>query len=914
MKYYLLIIMLFASLLCTSQTFKGNTVSFTFNDLSRQEVMAALEAKSPYTFYYLDAWLDAEKIDGNYTNVPFETLLEGIFSQTDLNFFIRDHKVILTQYNRIHDQLAIEASSGNQQQQVQEETAPVFYAATNTDQKKFENIVRIGKEQKQMKSKYRLRGKVLNLSGEPIPNLVIQFDGAKAHAIVDSAGNYSIALAPGLHQLTTSAIGIERKSVDLLLYSDGSLNFDLAEEADLLDEVIIDANRDKNIKEVVTGVTVINVEEIKNIPLVLGERDILKVATTMPGIKTAGEGAQGYSVRGGKEDQNLILLDQGVLYNPTHFFGIFSAVNPFATGEVNIYKGSMPVEYGGRLSSVFDIGTRQGSKTEFKGEGSIGPVTSNLTLEVPLVQDKASLLVGGRGTYSNWILRSLDEPSLQKSQASFYDVVAKYSHDISEKDQLEATGYFSRDQYSITTDSLFSYQNRLMTLKWDRSFNDKNSAALTLANSHFNFNIDYDGDSNTNFKLGYVVDETELKLNVKYLHSKEHKFNYGLSGKLYRIQPGTVKPLGSQSITEEFTIPREKAVEAAVFVADQYQFNEQLSFNLGLRYSMFSSLGAAEQNTYEAGQVRNDESRTGTTSYGNNEMIKFYGGLELRSAMRYQFNDNFSVKLSYDDTYQYIHTLTNNTTASQTDTWKLSDLNIKPQQARQVSLGFYRNLAEGNVELSVEGYYKKSKNILDFKVGANLLINENVETEVLQGNGKAYGVEFLLKKKTGNLNGWLGYSYARSFVQYASEFAENEINNGDYFSSNIDKPHDLSLVTNFKLTKRFSLSANFSYQTGRPVTYPVGKYQQNGSEYVLYSNRNEFRIPDYYRLDLGLNIEGNHKIKKLAHSFWNISVYNVLGRNNPYSVFFVTENGEVKAYKSSIFSIPVPTISYNFKF
>jgi hypothetical protein len=351
-----------------------------------------------------------------------------------------------------------------------------------------------------------------------------------------------------------------------------------------------------------------------------------------------------------------------------------------------------------------------------------------------------------------------------------------------------------------------------------------------------------------------------------------------------------------------------------VFLSDEFTVSEKLLLNAGIRYSFYSALGPADQRVYQEGVPKNESSLIDTVEYGNNESIETYGGPEVRVSGRYFITESFSVKASYNNTYQYIHTLSNNTTVSPTDTWKLSDSNIKPQEANQYSLGFYKNFDDDAYELSVEGYYKKSKNILDFKVGSQLLLNETIETEVLQGDGKSYGVEFLLRKTKGKLNGWLGYSYSRSYNRLDSEFREERVNNGEYFPSNYDKPHDISMVANYKLTRRFSVSANFVYQTGRPITYPVGTYNYNGAEYVLYSDRNQFRIPDYYRLDLSINIEGNHKLNKLAHSFWNISVYNVLGRNNPYSVFFVTEGGEVKAFQSSIFSRPIPTITYNFKF
>ncbi|HET8754304.1 MAG TPA: TonB-dependent receptor, partial [Salinimicrobium sp.] len=406
----------------------------------------------------------------------------------------------------------------------------------------------------------------------------------------------------------------------------------------------------------------------------------------------------------------------------------------------------------------------------------------------------------------------------------------------------------------------------------------------------------------------------EVKLNMDSQVNQAHDLNYGVSGKLYQVNPGQIDPLGQESIIQAFELLREQGLEAGIYIADNFEISEKLLLNAGVRYSFYAALGEGTQNIYEEGQPKNETSLLETEEYGKNEFMETYGGPEIRFSARYLLMPDLSAKISYNNTFQYIHTLTSNTTMSPTDTYKLSDKNIKPQKASQYSLGLFKNFHDNMYEMSLEGYYKKSENLLDFKVGAQLFLNENIETEVLQGEGRSYGAEFMLKKTSGRLNGWLAYSYSRSFIKLDSEFNEERVNSGEYFPSNFDKPHDFSAVANYKITKRYSFSANLVYQTGRPVTYPTGRYQYNNAEYVVFSDRNKFRIPDYYRLDISFNVEGNHKIKKFAHSFWSISIYNVLGRNNPYSVFFVTDKGEIKAYKTSIFSIPVPTITYNFKF
>ncbi len=914
-----LVLMLLLSFCWTVAQDPGVKISFSFEESSVKEVLDQIEEITDYRFYYVDEWLGNKKISGNYNNVLVDTVLDQIFEATVINFYILDEsKIILTSNSIIYDTLPEGFFRDREldiEEQEDEKTSPLFYAEEKTVGETKIETVRIGKENKNNRQKqFTLSGYARNLkTGRPISEMAIVVQGKNTGTATDSNGFYSIEIPAGVNILETSALGILGSRKKVIIYNDGQLNFDLDESFEVLDEVVVQADRNRNVEAAVTGVTQIEVEKIKNIPLVLGERDILKVATTLPGITTAGEGSAGFNVRGGRTDQNLILLDNAVIYNPSHFFGIFSALNPFTTGSVNIYKGSIPSEYGGRLSSVFDISTKDGNTEKFAGEASIGPVTSNITLETPIIKDKSALLVGGRATYSDWILKSLDEESLKNSKASFYDVVAKYNHKINKNNDFNATAYYSRDEFSITSDSLYSYSNRLFSLKWDHKFSEKSTGSVLLSNSEYKFNIGFDGDTNNDFDLGYKINETEIKFKMKFLHSDAHKFDYGISSKLYVVEPGSIEPT-SESIIEPLIIPREKGLESAVFLSDSYTVNEKLLIDIGLRYSVYASLGESSQRIYEEGVPKNDGTFVDTQDFGKNEVIETYGGPELRVSARYFLAPDFSVKASFNNTNQYIHTLSNNTTVSPTDTWKLSDVNIEPQRANQFSLGLYKNIDGNNYELSLESYYKRSKNIVDYKVGAQLLLNEVIETEVLQGEGKAYGIELLLKKNEGKLNGWLGYSYSRSLIKLDSEFSEEIVNGGEYFPSNYDKPHDLSLVTNYKLTKRFSLSANFSYQTGRPVTFPIGSYIFNNAEYVFYSDRNKFRIPDYYRLDISFNMEGNHKIKKFAHSFWNFSIYNVLGRNNPYSVFFVTDNGELKAFQSSIFSVPVPTITYNFKF
>jgi hypothetical protein len=920
MKRFLFAFILLSQLSVFSQETKS-TYSFEFTNATLKTIIETIEKSTNYKFYFQEEWITDAKseISLHLKNESIDELLSQVLNQTDINYFIDKNKIILSKHNIIREKLPDDFFEKQTSETNFIDSKPVFYKDNDSlinSSKKLDKVTVIGKESKKSDKKTCILSGYLKDSktGQPLSNVVVKVQNKKISTLTNMDGFYKLEIPIGISYIETEYVSHIRVVKKVILYNDGSLNINLEEKVNLLDEVVINSKKSQNVKSAVTGVTSINIEGIKNIPLVLGERDIFKVATILPGVKQTGEGSAGFNVRGGKEDQNLILLDNGLIYNPAHFFGFFSSVNPFTTKKADIYKGSIPAEFGGRLSSVFDITSKNGNPTKFSGEGGIGPVTSNLALSTPIIKDKSSLLVGIRGTYSGWILRSLKNESLKNSQASFYDAIIKYNHKLNTNNNLESTFYYSHDAFSISSDSLYKYSNRMISLKWDHTFNNKNKGALLFTNSEYKFFIDYNGNYLKAFDFGYKINESQALLKLNHTFNEKHKFNYGISSKIYGINPGYLNPKSSESAIIPISVDKERGLESAAFFSDTFKVNQKLLIDLGLRYSTFSALGASSQRIYLENVPLSEATVTEIRAYKNNQIIKTYGGFEPRFSARYILTDNLSLKGSYDKTYQYIHLLSSNTTQSPTDTWKLSDLNVKPQAAQQFSLGLYKNIPKNDIELSLEGYYKTSSNFLDYKVAAQLLLNQNIETQLLQGKGKAYGIEFLIKKNSGKLNGWIGYTYSRTFIKLDSQFSDERVNSGNYFPANFDKPHDVSIVLNYRFTKRYSLSSNFIYQTGRPITYPIGKYTYGNAEYTLYSDRNQYRIPDYYRLDIGFNVEGTHKLKKLAHGFWNISIYNVLGRNNPYSIYFVTENGQLKAYKTSIFAIPVPTITYNFKF
>lgn len=922
--YYLFIICaLFVSKfeLVAQQT--NDVLTVSFENATLAEFLNIIEYQSDVRFYFVEEWLPKEiKITERFENQSLDEILTKVLDKTPLNFHIqKPNRVILTQRDRIYTKVP-EGFFGNKSTENPKENIPVVRNDLMIDEgwqsskrTKIETI-RIGKSTAATLSDdvYTISGTLTNKATRlPLKNSIILINDKLADKS-DTKGNYELRISRGTHLIKIVSPEVGTVTKRLIIYNHGRLDLNLEEQLQQLDAVVLRSPKSNTAQEATTK-TVIDIENAKNIPLALGERDVLKVATTLPGISTTGEGAIGYNVRGGKSDQNLILLDEAIIYNPQHFFGIFSALNPFAIGDVSIYKSGIPASYGGRLSSVFDMTTKSGDTTKVSGQGSVGPVTGNVLVEAPVSKGKSSVLLGGRAAYANWILKNLDDPDLQRSQASFFDAVGNYTHHFSKKSKLKASGYWSRDDFSITSDSLYIYGNRAFSLQWDQKFTAPHQLKVSLANSQYSFDINYENeDSNNNFELGYEVNETELKVKSRYRHSDQLKLDYGISSKLYNINPGQLQPLGANSDIVSIEVQKERALESAAHLSINYDITPKIKIEPGLRYSLFQVFGGRNIREYVTGVPRSEETVSNETLYADNDVIETYQGAETRVALRYLLSDRFSIKASYNKTFQYIHTLSNNTSVSPIDSWKLSDTHIKPQGSEQYSIGVYKSFEERGYELNLEGFYKRMDNVLDFKTGAEVLLNPFIETEVLQGKGRAYGIEFLLKKEIGKLYGWLGYTYSRSYTTFDSSFGEEQINEGQEFPSNFDKPHDFSLVTNYRFTKRFSLATNFVYQTGRPITVPVGQFNFNGIDYPVFSNRNEFRIPDYYRLDIGFNIEGNHKVKKAGHGFWTISIYNVFGRNNPYSVFFVTDNGKVKGLQSSIFSVPVPSITYNFKF
>ncbi|WP_080057680.1 TonB-dependent receptor [Spirosoma aerolatum] len=901
-----------------AQSLPEKPISGDFSNLRFDAFVERIEMQTPYRFFYNPAEVDSFLVDIRVENKPVRTILQQVFNGSRYNYAIdAQQRVYVTVDRVIRTDLPIGffrggAPSGSDTTLNAYLTQGARKVQAEPETKTYE----IGKRTNPIRpGRSTLAGFVRNVaSGEPVVGAAIYIENPRQGTVSDQFGYYSITLPRGRHDLKLRSIGMKDTRRRIILYGDGKLDIDMEDDVIALKEVVIEAEKDKNISGLQMGQERIDIKSIKQVPTALGEADLLRVIQTLPGVKTVGESSTGLNVRGGATDQNLILYNDATIYNSSHLFGFFSAFNPDMIKSAELYKSAIPSRFGGRLASVLDVQTRDGNKKKFVGSGGIGLLTGRLTLEGPIFKDKTSFIAGVRSTYSDWLLRQLQSASFQNSKASFYDLNLHVTHEANEKNTIYFTGYLSNDKFRLNSDTSYQYQNKTATLKWKHIFNNKLYSVFTGSYSGYTYHVSSDKNPVNAYDLSFGINQSQVKADFNFFPTNQHTVDFGISSTYYKLSPGNFQPKGDKSLIVPDVVPDEQGLESAIYLGDRFDISSKLSISAGLRYSFYNYLGPHAVYQYVPGVPKSENTIIDTLNYGTHKSITNYQGPEYRIALRYGLSSTASIKLSFNRTRQYIQMLSNTTVISPTDIWKLSDTHIKPQVGDQYAIGLYKNNRTNTIEMSVEAYYKTMQNRLDYRSGAELILNHHIETDVVNAEGKAYGVEFLVKKLTGKLNGWLSYTYARTLLRTADATNNEIINKGSWYPSNYDKPHDVTLVGNYKINRRFSLSLNFTYSTGRPITLPVSKYVLDGVPRLLYSERNQYRIPDYYRTDFAMNIEGNHKVKKLAHSSWTIAVYNLLGRHNPYSVYFKTEGYRINGYQLSIFGQPIPSVTYNFRF
>jgi hypothetical protein len=920
-KIYLAIqILLNLSISAFAQQNSGQLIDVDLKQATIAQVVADLQSKTGYRFYYDPLLFDSLRITVRVDQKTLQVVLSKVFENTAFRYAIsKENEVILTKGREIRT--ALPDGFFNNKKSTTAKTEVAQDTGNDPEIKKTpaatsENkIYPIGIATTTLKpGNATLSGYVRDISsGVPVSGASIYVLSLKTGIITDQFGYFSINMPRGRQTIVIKGAGMKDTRRQIMLYSNGELAVELQTEMISLKEVKVSAEKAANVRSVEMGVARLDIKSIKQVPAVFGEADVLRVILTLPGVQSVGEASTGFNVRGGSADQNLILLNDATIYNPSHFFGFFSAFDPDIIQDVQLYKSSIPEKFGGRLSSVLDITEREGNKKKFTGSAGIGLITSRLNIEGPLDSNKTSFIFGARATYADWLLKALPK-AYANSGASFYDINFNLSHQIDNKNNLYLTTYFSNDGFKLNSDTSYKYGNRNISLKWKHNFNNKLYSVITAGYDRYQYSITSTANEVNAYRFNYNISQINFKTNFNYYLNPKHTIAFGLNSSRHNINPGSNLPDGGSSAVASLIIPTEQALESALYVGDKFEVSPDFSINAGLRYSLYNYLGPHSVNYYPANEPKAINNVINTTNYGSGSFIKTYGGPEVRVSARYAVTDEFSVKAAYNTLRQYLHLLSNTTAISPTDIWKLSDPNIKPQFGEQVSFGLYKNFQSNTIETSVEVYYKHLNNYLDYRSGATLVLNPHIETDVLPTQGKAYGAEFLIKKSTGQVNGWLSYTYSRTFLRQNNPKAGPLINNGGYYPANYDKPHSINFIGNFRFSHRYSFSLNAVYSTGRPITYPIATYNYNGSERILYSQRNQYRIPDYFRTDLSINIDGNHKVHQLFHNSWTIGVYNLTGRNNAYSTYFSEQGGVINGYQLSIFAKPIPFVNYNIRF
>ena len=739
--------------------------------------------------------------------------------------------------------------------------------------------------------KVYLNGHVRDVSsGEPLTGVSVYDTKSGAYTVTDADGFYRIALPVGDGQLSLSGYSLDDMHLNLKLYDDGTLDVVMKEKVTALTGALISADAVSYHRDAKIGLERMRINIVSKIPSAFGESDIIKAVLTLPGVKSVGEASSGFNVRGGSTDQNLILFNDGTLYNPTHLFGIFSAFNPDVISEVELYKSSIPAEFGGRISSVLDVRGREGNSNKVEGSLGIGLLTSHFHLEGPLAKGRTTFIVGGRTTYSNWLLNLLPENSnYHDGTADFSDLNASVTHKVNDNNTLQAYAYWSRDGFAFSRDTTFRYSNLDFSLKWRSRLGSRLNLVAVAGYDQYNASFDNDFNEMSGYRISNYIRQEFAKATFRYTAGNAHEITFGASGVWYDLMPGSLTALHENTLVAERQLAIQRALEPALFVSDSWSVTQKLMLEGGLRVSGLAAFDPS----------------------------KFYANPELRLSGKYSFRDNLSLKVGFNTMSQYIHLISNTSSISPIDSWQLSNAQVRPQNGWQAASGLYWTVGGGQVDLSLEGYYKHTSHYLDYKSGATLLMNEKLADDLIETYGKAYGVEIMAKRTSGKLTGWVSYSYSRSMLREMFDRGVETINGGDWYNAPHDKPHEAKMVANYKFTHRYSLSANLDYSTGRPVTLPVGMYWYNNAWRLAYSERNSYRIPDYFRLDLAINIEPGHYLRQLTHMSWTIGVYNVTGRRNAYSVYYTLDEGrtnQVVGRMLSVFACQIPYINLNLKF
>jgi hypothetical protein len=740
--------------------------------------------------------------------------------------------------------------------------------------------------------------------GETLTGVNVYCSDLKTGTVTNLHGFYSLRLVPGTYLIRYSCIGYLPLEKEVHLVNNISIDINLQPKPSELSEVVITARRtDENVRAPEMGIVKMDIKTIRKVPALLGEIDVIKVLQLLPGVQSSSEGSTGFSVRGGSTDQNLIILDEATIHNASHLMGFFSVFNNDAVKDVILYKGDIPAAYGGRLSSLLDIRMKDGNTKKFSSTGSIGTVSSKLTLEGPVIKDRTTYLVSGRRTYADLFLPLANDENVNKSKLYFYDLNVKISHLINENNRLYLSGYAGHDTFKNQFASM-GFGNMAGSLRWNHLFSNKLFYNLSFIYSKYSYQLGTpEGDANS-FRWISEMYDYSVRCDFTHYLSGTHTLKYGANAIFHEFFPGTASGLGNKSALTEFVLPSEYALENSLYAADEYKVSGNFTIKYGLRFALFQNAGPG---TYY--RFNKNFNPIDSTVYRKGDLFNAYSSIEPRLAFTFLINDLSSLKGSYSHTAQFLTLAQNSTAGTPLDIWFPATPNVKPQLCDQIGLGYFRNLQHNIYEVSAEVYYKNLRNVIDFCDHAQLMLNQYIEGELRVGKGYSFGVETMIRKNEGILTGWINYTYSRTFRRIPG------INAGNRYRAPYDKPHTVNIVANYDITKRIAISATWVYATGLPVTFPTGRAVIGNAIIPIYSNRNSYRMPDYHRLDISVTLKGIEKAGKKMHGEWNLSVYNVYNRHNSWSINFIQDaknHNVTYAEKTYLFSI-IPALTYNFK-
>lgn len=895
----------------------NNAANFRYTDIPAKVFCDSVSQQYKVKVFYFPGWLEGKKVTITADSISLEDAFRKAFAGTGLEVSGWNGNIVimpgdklpsaLPQYRQAtgtHDT----AGSGATYNLTQSEERYITGRRADVLQ-----TIRIGKGGGSSLLKAKLQGRIFDEeTGGPIPGATMFIAETKTGAVSDLNGFFTITLRPGNYNASFEYLGYAKRKYMLEVLSDGTFTVRLQKSVIQMKEVVVYGDRQVNLKTKDPGLDKIIIKSIRELPMMMGERDLLKISGLMPGIVSTGEGSAGLNVRGGGSDQNAFYINKIPVYNTSHLFGFFPAFNSDVIRDFSIYKGYIPAQYGGRLSSVFNIVSRQGNRKKFMLHGGVSPIAGNIVVEGPLKKDTCSVLLSARSTYSDWILGRIKDPDIRSSSANFNDFTAALNADL-QKSQFALFAYHSNDSFRLSDLNEYKYSNSGMSVGVGHSFSNIFRGELSLIASRYSFaTIDKQMVSSA-YSHAYNLGHYEVRADFKHKPGEKHALEYGGGLILYKLDRGNVLPYGELSLRNKVELGEEQGCEASAYLSDTYEVTQWLSLTAGFRYAAYSPVGPETVYTYFDNTPRDRRYIEDTLFFAANRPVAWYHEPDVRAAINITTDASGSVKIAFNQMHQNLFMLNPTVTIAPNTQWKLADYHIKPSRSNQVSLGVFRNLPVSGLEASAEVYYKSIHDFPEFRDGADFLNEPLVESSVLQGKQKAWGVELFLKRSLHKLDGWISYTYSRSVVKVDGGEAWSRINNGAVYPANHDIPHVVNMVFNYHLTRRITLSSVIVYQTGKPITYPVSVYYVNGLPVLDYSARNAYRIPDYFRTDCSLTFEGNLKKRKLVHNSLVLSLYNATGRNNAYSVYFTTNNGRIRSYQYSVIAVPIFTATWQFK-